>query len=392
MDAKALAKSKRAHSQHHSNKKPHPSQKLKPANEGASSTANVKKGSNQHVTEKTREARRIAKLPSNRDRYEEEYELYSDANTSQPSDDIVPKSKGADYRHLIEEAQSQSQSYHHAESLASLDDVLPGELNQFLGSMLSVSGERILSWIGDDNFVVEDRTSASQEAAFLSLDLNALAEQLERVELSQRLFIEADLLPPESLGQDSTESRTSEQSDRMQILSEKKDTIGITEEQAIEFSEKVDIEYDVDDTSYDFAFKSGGIREPKSTAQDEVVSKTKLPTFEAATAEAELDMLLNSFNDTKFLNSSETKSPNSSTNSRKEFTPQPPIKLQDSSKTATVTASFDDVLDNLLEETNTLVNQNNSSQNNQSASSSSSGNVSKSKVLDDFDSWFDTIG
>lgn len=37
----------------------------------------------------------------------------------------------------------------------------------------------------------------SMQAAFLSLNLHALAEQLEKIDLAQRLFIEADLLPPE---------------------------------------------------------------------------------------------------------------------------------------------------------------------------------------------------
>lgn len=35
------------------------------------------------------------------------------------------------------------------------------------------------------------------QASFLSLNLHALAEQLAKIDLSQRLFIEADLLPPE---------------------------------------------------------------------------------------------------------------------------------------------------------------------------------------------------
>lgn len=37
----------------------------------------------------------------------------------------------------------------------------------------------------------------SFQAAFLSLNLHALAEQLEKIDLAQRLFIEAHLLPPE---------------------------------------------------------------------------------------------------------------------------------------------------------------------------------------------------
>jgi hypothetical protein len=40
---------------------------------------------------------------------------------------------------------------------------LTGEFNQGLGPMLSVRGEGILSWIGDNNFVVEDKIAATHE-------------------------------------------------------------------------------------------------------------------------------------------------------------------------------------------------------------------------------------
>lgn len=39
-----------------------------------------------------------------------------------------------------------------------------------------------------------------EQVPFLSLNLNALAEQLAKVDLAKRLFIEADLLPPEMVG------------------------------------------------------------------------------------------------------------------------------------------------------------------------------------------------
>lgn len=41
--------------------------------------------------------------------------------------------------------------------------IFTGEFNVGLGSMLAVRGEGILSWIGDDNFVVEDKTAGNQE-------------------------------------------------------------------------------------------------------------------------------------------------------------------------------------------------------------------------------------
>ncbi|XWS54127.1 hypothetical protein CRYUN_Cryun10bG0061800 [Craigia yunnanensis] len=128
MDAKALAKSKRAHSQHHS-RKPHPSQKPKPAAAGANDAANAKKQKGKQSREKTHQAQRVSAIPSNWDRYEEEFESGSEDpsgdSASQAPDIIVPKSKGADFRHLIAEAQSQLQSNPYSDCLPSLDDVLP---------------------------------------------------------------------------------------------------------------------------------------------------------------------------------------------------------------------------------------------------------------------------
>ena len=37
------------------------------------------------------------------------------------------------------------------------------DFNQGVGSLLSVRGQGILSWIGDNNFIVEDRATTSHE-------------------------------------------------------------------------------------------------------------------------------------------------------------------------------------------------------------------------------------
>lgn len=65
-------------------------------------------------------------------------------------------------------------------------------------------------------------------------------------------------------------------------------------------------------------------------------------------------------------------------------------------KTTYTAATLDDVLDDLFEETSSLSNQNNLHQPSEKKAdhviqSSSSQSVNKSKVLDDFDSWLDTI-
>ncbi|KAK3184060.1 hypothetical protein Dsin_031346 [Dipteronia sinensis] len=141
MDAKSLAKSKRAHSLHHKNKS-YPNQKSKVPSVASDSAGSTTKPLGKQVGEKTRQSRRIAKLPSNLDRYEDEFnsdlENPSGDSTSQATDVIVPKSKGADYHHLIAEAQSQAQSlpqsqaqsqpYSYSDSLHYMDDILSGML------------------------------------------------------------------------------------------------------------------------------------------------------------------------------------------------------------------------------------------------------------------------
>ncbi|XP_039018291.1 uncharacterized protein LOC120149624 [Hibiscus syriacus] len=228
MDTKALAKSKRAHSQHHS-KKPHSIKKSNPpSSAGVNDPANSKKQKFKQITEKTLQAQRISALPSNRNRYEEEFDSGSE-DLSQDPDIIVPKSKGADFRHLIAEAQSQSHSNPHSDNLSSLDEILPGDFNQFVGSMLAVRGEGILSWTGNDNFLVDDGTNANPEASFLSLNLHALAEQLEKVDLSERLFIEEDLLPP-NLRPENSRLNNNQESQQMQAASDRNGAAKITEE------------------------------------------------------------------------------------------------------------------------------------------------------------------
>ncbi|GAV75953.1 hypothetical protein CFOL_v3_19429 [Cephalotus follicularis] len=392
MDIKSLAKSKRAHTQQHS-KKPNLKQKPKaPAGSSSDAGGPKKLSSGNPIREKTHKSQHVSALPSNWDCYEEP----SADQSSQASDVVLPKSKGADYLHLITEAQSQSLSYSPMDCFPSLDDVLPGGFSQGIGSLLSVRGEGILSWIADDNFIVEDRTTASHEASFFSLNLNALAEQLEKVDLPSRLFIESDLLPPELL----------EEGSKANNDQETEVSTTITEELVNDFSEKVII---ADQTTEIASSGSGclAISDPGSGLVDPIEDVTnasqfgksdqsgamestvklkvaeELSTFEATAAEAELDMLLDSFSETKILDSTGTKSVSTFPDSQREASiplPQPFRKGPDLSKTAIVTANFDDVLDDSHVKTTPHALQ-----------SSSSHSVTKSKVLEDFDSWLDTI-
>lgn len=120
----------------------------------------------------------------------------------------------------------------------------------------------------------------------------------------------------------------------------------------------------------------------------------KQSVFEAAAAEAELDMLLDSFNETNKFDSLGFKK---SRNALPVFQQKPSMTPPQLSRKV-VTANLDDALDDLLEETSNLMDQNGTKPPQQAKPtspgiqcSSSSHSGQGFKVLDDFDSWLDTI-
>lgn len=150
---------------------------------------------------------------------------------------------------------------------------------------------------------------------------------------------------------------------------------------------------------------------PKPIAQSNiksVVMQNRKPSrFEAEDAEAELDKLLDSFSESKISESAVSREePNyiadaSSSGlvgvSPDEFVPVPVNKGQELSKSA-FAGDLDDMLDDLLKETSGQMYQDPPSLPNEVKSASlhvlsppSSVPAPKSKVLDDFDSWLDTI-
>lgn len=163
--------------------------------------------------------------------------------------------------------------------------------------------------------------------------------------------------------------------------------------------------------------QSGGTSESigKYRAQSNVPSvanpKKKSSRFEAAAAEAELDMLLDSFSETKLSDSSGltkkssyTFSDQQETSSRFEgnsFLKQAPLpqssrKEPDLSKPTSLSTNFDDALDDLLSNTSSGVafsvpQEGTSTSLLSGAPSLRSAPAPKSKALDDFDSWFDTV-
>ncbi|KAK8698494.1 hypothetical protein V6N13_114606 [Hibiscus sabdariffa] len=434
MDSKALAKSKRAHSQHHSKKPP------------SSTGVNSKKQTFKQIREKAHQAERVSALPSNWNRYEEEFDSASE-DPSQAPHSIVPRSKAADFRHLVAEAQSQSQSHPnpYSNTLSSLDDILPGDFNQFVGSMLAVRGEGIFSWTANDNFIVDDSTAATPEALFLSLNLHALAEQLEKVDLSERLFIEEDILPPD-LRSERSKVNNYRESQQMQAATDKKAAAKITEEipqndfPEVNFAAKVveDMSFGTDSHAMDAILSNKGLgtmpevhgdsisgqcgESSESRAPDSLnstsVSDKEVSTFELTAAEAELDMILNSFSEID-TSSSGSKKPSSDLYIEgTPFLPQYAREDIDSVKVPPVTSDFDGLLDVLLQETSTTVKQgidssktaahnstfddllqeastmvNPNSLSEQKVAKAAWDNVesSSSKVLSDFESWLDTF-
>ncbi|GMN53886.1 hypothetical protein TIFTF001_023007 [Ficus carica] len=421
MDTKALAKSKRAHSLQHSKRQHHPNQKPKAPSGGATENANKQPSGKQVVKEKPLQPRGKSGLPSNWDRYEEEFDSGSEdnasgigANRNQNPDVVLPKSKGADYHHLIAEAQSQSLVS--LDSFPSVDDVLAGEFSQAFGSMLSVKGEGILAWAGDDNFIVEDKLTAQPEAAFLSLNLHALAEQLEKIDLAQRLFIEADLLPPELRGELSQASSTQERyqmlaTNDVEAVREPSKELTVTEvsssaspgggypDPSLSIRGSTSVSQVVSDVNrasqYDYQSET-----PDSAAQSLVNSfaetEKKPPEFEAVAAEAELDMLLDSFSEIKILDSSGLSSADTLPVQKEASVAAFQLPRKDPDLSASTPFNLDDDLDDLLKATSSLTSQNSLFPPQGGAAdpfvqSSSPKSGTKSKALDDFDSWLDTL-
>ncbi|XP_052178142.1 protein ECERIFERUM 16 [Diospyros lotus] len=403
MDVKAMAKSKRAHSQHH-NKKHHPSIASKAPSAGAAGANSSNKSSGKQVTEKPDKSRGSRELPSNWSRYEEEYDSGSEGlshnDMSQAADIVTPKSKGADYGHLVSEATSQSHAIVSSESFPSFDDVL-SDSNQGFGSLLTVRGQSILSWTGDDNFIVEDRATASHGASFLSLNLNLLAEQLAKVDLPERLFMEPDLLPPE-LSTKESETSFSQESDQVkaasrgesvkkssdQLASHSYHDTTMTEGQISELMSPNTswIRHSVSTSSAEGLKSTNQVKnepiQPGKTRGNtfqykaQVIggsgnSKKKCSGFEGKAAEAEqpeLDMLLESPNETNFYDSSVAKKKSSDKSwvqqegtaswievtSSLEQAPDQPSRKDTDFESASFTTNFDDALDDLLKETSSV--------------------------------------
>ncbi|XP_045824287.1 uncharacterized protein LOC123916787 [Trifolium pratense] len=426
MDVKALAKSKRDHTRH-LNKKHHGNHKLKTQSQSSFSSSipnqndAVKEpfGKQQVIENKTNRSKfhgGSSALPGNWDRYEEEEEEAEFDSVPQSGsktlDVVVPKSKGADFRHLVAEAQSYADK-----TLDDFNELVPWEFGVGLSYILAVRGEGILSWDGYDNFVVQDNktSSANQEASFISLNLHAIAEKLAKVDLSKRLFVEADLLPSELFVEDlavaSDEPDRHETTEDCELAKRISKELNLVDSAADQFTSSSSCSSShaasASARSNDFFTPGSNINaefqqvgnsakneafQPSAETNLQFIKDTivKHSAFEVAAAEKELDMLLDSLDETKSCDSFTVPLGVSSMDLPKISNKEP---VQ--SRILSISTSLDDALDNLLEETSTMMNPHVLSWPQEEKpvhhSMLSSHSQNKEKVSDDFDSWFDTL-
>ncbi|KAL6535822.1 hypothetical protein OROHE_012666 [Orobanche hederae] len=397
MDVKALAKSKRAHSNHHS-KKHHPHQASKAA--APSIALDNKKPTGKQAKGKLPQPHVTKPLPSNWERYNENLDLDSEEaqpSSSHPTEFVVPKSKGADYAHLISDAKDQFRSNYSSHSFHFLNDVI----NDFGPLLLAAKGQSILSWVSDDDFEFEEKTSTSVEPPFLSLNLNTLAEQLAKAKLSKRCFLDPNLFPLELLD-DELQAREEDKhdSETCTFVAET-DFLASSLDHNQEFlknGEQYHESSSVSVTKKIHVRTSKGELKPQATVRSislESISNCKFDssdkntsTFEETSAEAELDMLLSSFGETK-INESSRASPMSVAAFSSETVKKRTHMME--------TRNLDGDIDKLLEETSNLARIDGRQVSNEVRSSpdvvpsSALNPSSKSKLLDDFDSWLDTI-
>ncbi|KAJ1264083.1 hypothetical protein BS78_09G235300 [Paspalum vaginatum] len=180
MDPKAAAKSKRSHTVHGRRTHQTPAAAAAHRQKRAAATSSAPRSRN---------------LPSNWDRYEAEGEAEDTAAAAEWTGEVVPRSKGADFGFLLEQARAQPREARDLSTAWLPSHDLRFDFMQASTSMFEAKGEGILSWCADDNFILEDDLAPDFEVPFLSMDLHALANQLSKLKLSQRLFVEEDLLP-----------------------------------------------------------------------------------------------------------------------------------------------------------------------------------------------------
>uniref|UniRef100_A0A0E0D6A6 Uncharacterized protein n=1 Tax=Oryza meridionalis TaxID=40149 RepID=A0A0E0D6A6_9ORYZ len=221
-------------------------------------------------------------------------------------------------------------------------------------SMLEAKGEEILSWCEDDNFILEDDLAPDFEVPFLSMDLHALATHLSKLKLSERLFLEKDLLPEDlavasEVNQIQIQSGTDVDSDAKGSLIHDHDSIRCDDQMKADCQLKC---FEEDKSTSSPKTSSHSVH--LDTGEDN--NNSEGAKFEVVAAEEELDMLLNTLGGTHLSGSNLDESFGNKSTLQDVKVNQPDKKVTPStSSKSSVTAACDDALDDLLSETSPSV-------------------------------------
>ncbi|CAN6332007.1 unnamed protein product [Urochloa humidicola] len=421
MDPKAAAKSKRSHTVH---------------GRRAHQTPAAAAAHRQKRAAATSSGPRSRNLPSNWDRYEDEGEAES-AAAAEWTGEVAPRSKGADFGFLLEQARAQPREARdlRAPWLPSQDS--PFDFMEASTSMFEAKGEGILSWCADDNFILEDDLAPDFEVPFLSMDLHALANQLSKLKLSKRLFVEEDLLP-EDLANASEDNEILIECDTSVENDAKSTSVGHNlyfeprkDASHHEYAGNTYSDDQMKSESQSQCFEHEATTSPKisthlvnsDSEEDKTYTRTmdtdpgighsKGLKFEVGSAEEELDMLLNSFGGTHLSSSNLDESFGDDSTSQETSLPvqnegfatqsstsKPTVNFGQNldfgyAKKIDVVASIDDSVDNLLEDTLPCLSEAKETTTVQGANRTPHDSVphhsGPSNASDDFDSWFDSL-
>uniref|UniRef100_A0A0E0PR94 Uncharacterized protein n=1 Tax=Oryza rufipogon TaxID=4529 RepID=A0A0E0PR94_ORYRU len=339
MDPKAAAKAKRSHTVR--GRRAHQTP--------AAAAAHRQKRAEAAAAAASASGPRGRNLPSNWDRYDGEDDADESAAPSEWTGEVAPRSKGADFGFLLEQARAQPRE---AQRLSSQDS--PFDFMQASTSMLEAKGEEILSWCEDDNFILEDDLAPDFEVPFLSMDLHALATHLSKLKLSERLFLEKDLLPEDlavasEVNQIQIQRGTDVDSDAKGSLIHDHDSIRCDDQMKADCQLKC---FEEDKSTSSPKTSSHSVH--LDTGEDN--NNSEGAKFEVVAAEEELDMLLNTLGGTHLSGSNLDESFGNKSTLQDVKVNQPDKKVTPStSSKSSVTAACDDALDDLLSETSPSV-------------------------------------
>lgn len=371
MDPKAAAKSKRSHTVR--GRRVHQT----PA---AAAAHRQKRATVAAAAAATSSGPRSRNLPSNWDRYDAEGEAEDSAAAGEWTGEVAPRSKGADFGFLLEQARAQPSGARDLLAPCVPSQDLPFDFMQASTSMLEVKGEGILSWCADDNFILEDDLAPDFEVPFLSMDLNALANHLSKIRLSRRLFIEDDLFP-EAMADASEDNEIAIELDTSVEIDAKGSSVGHN----LNFEPRKDTSHHESASNICADDQIKTERQPQCFARENTAS-TKVSThsvnsdsedksykqvmdtdpgtshskglmFEVGAAEEELDMLLDTFGGTH-LSSSNLDEPFEPVSTLQEISRSNEKVGPSLSSGPPLLAPLDDALDDLLSETSHTAAQN----------------------------------